>query len=323
MKNILVTGSSGFIGTNLMAFLLEQNNYNVLGIDLVVPKINSHTDFWKKNDIREKKSLLKIFSEFKPNIVIHLGAKTDLNGVNLNYYNANSDGVSNLIEVIAQVGSVERVIFASSMYVCVPGYKPNSNEDYKPHTIYGESKVLTEEIIKNSLLLDKNVWSIVRPTSIWGPWFGEPYKNFFDIVLSGKYMHMGTKACMKTYGYIDNTIFQLIKIINSPKEKIHKKGCYVGDYEPYHISDWADEIASYANLKIPKVPYTFFKALAFFGDLLKLAKIKFPMTTFRLKNMTTNNVHELSLIKEIAGNLPVSRIEGVKQTVDWIKKNNL
>ena len=38
--------------------------------------------------------------------------------------------------------------------------------------------------------------------------------------------------------------------------------------------------------------------------------------------MTTDNVHDLSLIEEIAPNLPVKRDEGVKRTVTWIKNNN-
>jgi nucleoside-diphosphate-sugar epimerase len=322
MNKILVTGSSGFIGTNLISYLMKDSKIMVLGVDLLPPKIDSHKKIWKKIDFRDKVSLLQVVDNFKPNIIIHLGAKTDLNGKSLKDYNSNSDGVSNLIEVIAKVGTIERTIFASSMYVCMPGYVPNSFEDYKPHTIYGESKVLSEKIIKNSPLLENYTWSIIRPTSIWGPWFGEPYKNFFDIVLSGKYMHMGSKACMKTYGYIDNTVFQIIKLLNSPKEKIHKKVFYLGDYENYDISEWADEIANYANLRIPKVPYVIFNLLAYIGDFLKLLKIKFPMTSFRLKNMTTNNVHDLSFIKEIVGDLPVSRIKGVKKTVNWIRKNN-
>jgi hypothetical protein len=44
------------------------------------------------------------------------------------------------------------------------------------------------------------------------------------------------------------------------------------------------------------------------------------MTSFRLHNMTTNNVHNLEPIKSIAPHLPVSRVEGTKVTLDWIHK---
>lgn len=42
------------------------------------------------------------------------------------------------------------------------------------------------------------------------------------------------------------------------------------------------------------------------------------MTSFRLKNMTTDNVHNLELIREIAPELPTSRQEGNKKTIEWI-----
>jgi hypothetical protein len=58
--------------------------------------------------------------------------------------------------------------------------------------------------------------------------------------------------------------------------------------------------------------------LGWLGDLLKSFGIAFPMTSFRLHNMTTDNVHDLSPIQEIAPNLPISRIEGTKRTLDWI-----
>ena len=60
---------------------------------------------------------------------------------------------------------------------------------------------------------------------------------------------------------------------------------------------------------------------AFFGDCLKLMKVKFPMTSFRLKNMTTNNFFDLSDIQKLAPHLPVSRSKGTKQTVDWMVEN--
>ena len=202
------------------------------------------------------------------------------------------------------------------MYVCEPGYVPKDFNDFTPHTIYGQSKVLTEKNIKD--WNPKYTWTIVRPTSIWGPYFDEPYNLFFKIVLSGKYFHMGSKACKKTYGYIDNFIYQLQSIITSDKELVNQKVFYLGDYEPYNITSWADEIAGTKNIRIHNIPYSVFVIAAFFGDCLKLVKIKFPMTSFRLKNMTTNNFFDLSEIKQLAPDLPVSRNTGTKQTVDWM-----
>ena len=51
-----------------------------------------------------------------------------------------------------------------------------NDNDFKPNTIYGNSKVKCEEVIKNSKNVNFTIL-IIRPTSIWGPWFGDPYKK--------------------------------------------------------------------------------------------------------------------------------------------------
>ena len=133
------------------------------------------------------------------------------------------------------------------------------------------------------------------------------------------YFHMGKRACKKTYGYVDNAIYQIMSIVNADAEKVNRKVFYIGDYKPYDITEWANEIAKEAGIWIPRIPYWCFKCAGWFGDLLKKFGIAFPMTSFRLHNMTTDNVHNLEPIKSIAPNLPVLRIEGTKRTLEWIK----
>ena len=316
MSKILVTGGSGFIGTNLIEHLSKDSQYEIQNIDIVKPKISVQDKYWVQVDLRNHDAVVAAVEAFAPDYVIHLGARTDLNGTSLQDYDANIGGVRNLLDAIEKVGSVKRAIFASSMYVCEPGYMPKDFEDYAPHTLYGESKVETEKIIKAA---DPNyTWSIIRPTSIWGPWFGEPYNRFFHIVLKRMYFHMGKRACKKTYGYVDNAIYQIMSILNADAEKVNRKVFYLGDYEPYDITEWANEIAKHAGIKIPNIPYFCFKLAGWFGDFLKLFGISFPMTSFRLHNMTTDNVHNLNPIKEIAPNLPVGREEGTVKTLEWI-----
>ena len=93
---------------------------------------------------------------------------------------------------------------------------------------------------------------------------------------------------------------------------------YLGDYESYDITEWANEIATCIGIKIPRIPYFLFVLAGWLGDVLKLFGIAFPMTSFRLKNMTTDNVHNLEPIREIAPELPTSRQEGNKKTIEWI-----
>lgn len=316
---IVITGGCGFIGTNLMEHLVHNQIDEILNIDIAEPKISTHKQYWKKCDICDKESLREILENFSPDYVIHLAARTDLNGKELKDYDANMTGVSNLLDVLEGIPNLKRAIFASSMYVCEPGYRPKGFEDYAPHTLYGESKVETEKRVKSRN--PDYTWSIIRPTSIWGPWFGEPYNKFFHIVLNRMYFHMGKRACRKTYGYIDNAIFQILSILKAPEEKVMRKVFYLGDYEPYDITEWADEIASCTNIKIPRIPYFFFVVAGWLGDLLKQLGIAFPMTSFRLHNMTTDNVLDLNPIQGIAPNLPVRRVDGTIRTLEWIKSN--
>lgn len=317
MEKILITGGSGFIGTNLINHFLNTKKYSILSIDINQPKIESHKYLWKQVDICDAILLKEIIKGFQPDYVIHLAARTDLRGKELKDYDANMEGVSNLLDALEEIPNLKRAIFASSMYVCEPGYMPKNFEDYAPHTLYGESKVETEKRIKKRN--PNYVWSIIRPTSIWGPWFGEPYDKFFRIVLNKMYFHMGKRACKKTYGYIDNAIYQIMSILQAPEEKVMRKVFYLGDYNPYDITEWADEIAKCVGIKIPNIPYFFFVMAGWFGDFLKHLGITFPMTSFRLKNMTTNNIHNLNPIKGIAPNLPTSRQEGNIHTITWIQ----
>ena len=119
-----------------------------MSLDLVKPKIETQTKYWNQIDLRRHDDVVSAVESFAPDYVIHLGARTDLNGTSLQDYDANIGGVRNLLDAIEKVGSVKRAIFASSMYVCEPGYMPKDFEDYAPHTLYGESKVETEKIIK-------------------------------------------------------------------------------------------------------------------------------------------------------------------------------
>ena len=78
MKKVLISGGSGFIGTNLIEFLDRKNIVQLLSIDKKEPKINRHRSFWKQVDLCDKDTLKKTILDFQPNYVIHLAARTDL-----------------------------------------------------------------------------------------------------------------------------------------------------------------------------------------------------------------------------------------------------
>ena len=316
MYKVLITGGSGFIGTNLLLFLIEK--YEILNIDIRESKLTEIQKYTSIVDITNYENFRNVVIGFSPDYIIHLAARTDLNGKFIYDYSANTVGVSNLMKIIHELPKLKKLIVTSSMLVCHTGYYPKNQFDYAPNTLYGESKVETEKIVwDNKPQCD---WAIIRPTSIWGPWFGVPYRNFFDMVISRKYFHIGRKSCTKTYGYVGNAVYQIEQILFHETLNEDQKVFYIGDNPPTNIEIWANEIAAELNFDIKRVPFWMLKIAAYFGDLLKLFNITFPMTSFRLKNMTTDNTIDLSETYKIAPNPPCSRIDGIKATLQWLKK---
>ena len=85
MKKIIVTGGSGFIGTNLIQFF-ENLNFEIYNYDIRPPQNKNHLKYWRKIDIMDFNSLSSNIYTIDPNYVIHLAARTDLNGLNLMEY---------------------------------------------------------------------------------------------------------------------------------------------------------------------------------------------------------------------------------------------
>ena len=319
MSRIIVTGGSGFIGTNVVQYYLGKG-YNVLSIDKVQPKTQSHNNIIRQADINDEKKIDVLFADFNPDYIIHLAARTDLDGKTIEDYSANTIGVKNVLKAASKCPNLRKILITSSMLVCHTGYYPKDQFDYAPTTLYGKSKVKTEEIVwANKPKCD---WAILRPTSIWGPWFGVPYRNFFDMVKAKRYFHIGHKSCTKTYGYVGNAVYQINELLMNDTRDERNKVFYIGDEPPIFIEEWANEIAEELGFKIPRMPFPLLKCAGWLGDFLKLFGIHFPMTSFRLKNMTTDNIIDLKNTYAIAPHPPYSRLEGVHETLRWMDEIN-
>lgn len=315
---VLITGSSGFIGTNL-SLELKRQGQEILGIDIRPQPPLLNTPF-HQCDVLDAKGLKQIFSQFAPEYVIHLAARTDLDEKkDIGKYAVNIQGVENLIEAISSCKSIKRCLFTSSQLVCKIGHVPSSFEEYCPNTLYGESKVLTEKIVKRNNGGGVE-WCLLRPTTIWGP-HENHYLRFFEMVKSGKYFHIGPKALKKSYGFIGNAVYQYIKLLTSPAAQTNQKTLYIADYHPISLPEWADEFQRL--LKAPKIrilPVPLAKAMALMGDLLPYLGIgSFPLTSFRLNNILTEYVFDLSSTEGLCGPVPFSMQDGVKLTVEWLR----
>ena len=148
-----------------------------------------------------------------------------------------------------------------------------------------------------------------------------PYLKFFELISQGRYFHIGNSKVYKTYGYIENTCFQLYKLITASKDQIEEKVFYLGDSKKYIIREWAEEIAKISkSKKIKTIPSFIVLLVAIFGSIMKKFRVDFPITIFRYKNMTKNNQIDLKKIKTLYKKLPYSRIEGIKSTINWLRK---
>jgi len=322
-ERVLVTGGSGFIGVNLVADLLS-SGCEVLNIDIVEPRCSLHRAIWRKVDLRSRENVFAIVKEFAPTQIYHLGARTDLDSNEVDDYSANITGTTNLIDACVKAGSAKRVIFASSRLVCKIGYQPKSDDDYCPTTAYGESKVFGEKIVHAYGVLPFD-WVIVRPTSIWGPWFDIPYRLFFDHVRARKYVHPRNMEIRKSFGFVGNTVFQLRKLMDAPSSVITNKTFYLGDYDPIEVGAFAKKIAYECAIKPPiSVPLWMLSLMAKLGDILvKLGYKNAPLTSFRLENLKTEMIHDFSELSMITGPLPYTIDDGVRLTVNWINNKSV
>jgi len=162
---ILVTGGSGFIGTNLINKLVG-SGHEVVSIDVREPRLKTHLPLWRKISLLDLDAMSQLVVEFQPDYVVHAAARTDLKGKTSEDYVVNTTGTSNLIAALDAAASIKRVVFMSSMLVCRNGYTPTSNVEYCPDTIYGKSKVEMEILIRKRMDLARREYVIVRPTSV-------------------------------------------------------------------------------------------------------------------------------------------------------------
>lgn len=325
VSRILITGGSGFIGTNLVEHF-STAGHEVLNLDIQKPRNPAAKGEFKYLDILDRPTLIHEVNSFDPEHIVHLAARTDLEGKSVSEYAPNTEGVSNVVAAARAARSLKRALFASSMFVCNMGYVPQREDDYCPHTVYGKSKVIGEQIVRREAG-DAFSWALFRPTSIWGPWFKIPYITFFHIVRKGLYFHPQGYSIRRSYGFVLNVIHQLGQLLAyEDSAAIHGRVFYVADCPPTDPFHWAQAIAScFGSHKIHQVPVNAMWAGAKAGDLLRrLGLVAYPpLFTSRLNNLLTSAVFDLTPIKEISGEQPYSLEEGVALTVEWMQRYDL
>lgn len=312
---LLVTGGSGFIGTNLMAFYI-QKGIPLINLDWNPPLDPGQNGFWKEVDIMEMDALRQAFKEFDPTHVVHLAARTDTDEkIDVDAYRQNHQGTRILLEVVREYPSIEHIIVTSTQFVCEAGYQPKHDQDYKPFTIYGESKRLTEKVTREADL--KCAWTLIRPTTIWGPWSLRYRDVMFKVMRKGLYFHPGKGKVIRSYGYVGNVVWQIDRMLHAPREKVDGKVFYVGD-RPIDLKVWVEAVSKELIGKpVRYIPTGLIKLIAIGGDVLKTFRIPFPITSGRFKSMTSDYITPMDRTIEAFGEAPYTMEAGVTEMVRW------
>lgn len=224
MKNVLITGVAGLIGSRMADWILEhRSDYNVVGVDDLsggyIENVNDHVSF---HQLDCKSSELKdLFESYRPEIVYHFAAYA-AEGLspfirNFNYQN-NLISTSNIINECIR-HNVNRLVFTSSMAVYGNG-NPPFDESHTPEPIdpYGIAKYACEMDIRVAGEQHGLDWCIIRPHNVYGVkqniW--DSYRNVLGIwmtqYINGEPMSIfGDGEQKRAFSFVDDCLEPLWK----------------------------------------------------------------------------------------------------------------
>jgi nucleoside-diphosphate-sugar epimerase len=313
---VFVTGSSGLIGKWAAERLIAEG-HEFAGYDKRPSPYEHLAESCVVGDILDEAALRDALERFAPEAVIHLAARCDLDGKTLTDYDDNVAGVRNVCNAVRATSSVRRAVYTSSQLVCRVGHIPANDREYCPDTVYGRSKVRTEEIVREE---DGGgvTWCIARPTTVWGPYMGDHYKSLLRYIRQGRYFHSGSGRLLKSYGYAENVAYQYCRLIEAPTADVGGKVFYVADYAPLSLREYVDRLADALGVRRPPtLPLPLARALAATGDVLNALGVRFPYNRFRLRNIRTEYVFDLEPTRRVCGELPRSFSQGIEATARW------
>ena len=163
MKNVIVTGGLGFIGSNLIKILLKKKYY-VINLDKVSYSSNFYNvkDFSKnrnykfiKVDINNKNKLIQIFKKYRPRVIFNLAAETHVDRsieAPNEFIKSNIIGVFNLLEVFREFTKKNRKtklihISTDEVYGDVLKGRSKETDPYKPSSPYAASKASSDHLV--------------------------------------------------------------------------------------------------------------------------------------------------------------------------------
>lgn len=271
-KTILITGSAGFIGSNLVLELLKtQSPINIIGIDNMNDYYDVNIKKWRlseidkvvaehseskytfiKGDISNRVTIDEIFATYNPDIVVNLAAQAGVRYSITNpdsYIQSNIIGFYNILEACRHSydnheKGVEHLVYASSSSVYGSNPKiPYSTDDKvdNPVSLYAATKK-SNELMAHSYSKLYNIPSTgLRFFTVYGP-AGRPdmaYFGFTNKLLKGETIQIFNYGnCKRDFTYIDDIIEGVKRVMQGAPEKVNgDDGLPIPPYAVYNIGN--------------------------------------------------------------------------------------
>ena len=271
-KTILVTGSAGFIGSNLVLELLRtQSSVTIIGLDNVNDYYDVSIKEWRlneidkcahkhvdstyrfyKGDLADKALVEEIFAEHKPDIVVNLAAQAGVRYSITNpdaYIQSNLIGFYNILEACRHSydggnKGVEHLVYASSSSVYGTNKKvPYSTDDKvdNPVSLYAATKK-SNELMAHAYSKLYNIPSTgLRFFTVYGP-AGRPdmaYFGFTNKLLKGETIQIFNYGnCKRDFTYVNDIVEGVKRVMQgAPEKKTGEDGLPIPPYAIYNIGN--------------------------------------------------------------------------------------
>lgn len=311
-QSVLITGVSGFIGTNLKGYLQSKGKYCISGTTRdrrLHTKLQQEICHLYSND-----EILNNHKEY--DVYVHLAGKAHaLKNVSDReaFFEANFNLTQRFFDHFVQDKRARKFIFVSTTMVLTDSSQDILDESYKPNpaTPYGESKLMAEEYIRRHCPSDKMVY-ILRPCMVHGPGNKGNLNMLYDYISKGIPYPFGAFNNKRNYVSIENLCFVIREILDREVDS----GTYlIADDEPTYTIELVQMIAetSGVNVRIWAIPPILLKLLAKIGNITPL-----PLNEERLKKLTQDYLVDNSKIKHAIGRgLPISTKDGLERTLRY------
>ena len=259
-KKVFITGSSGFIGSNLAKRILTtEPDTKVIGLDNMneyydvrikearlaeLQKFENYT--FIKGNLADKTLINSIFEQYHPDIVVNLGAQAGVRYSITNpdaYIESNMIGFYNILEACRHY-PVEHLVYASSSSVYGSNKKvPYSTEDKvdNPVSLYAATKK-SNELMAHAYSKLYNIPSTgLRFFTVYGP-AGRPdmaYFGFTNKLVNGETIKIFNYGnCKREFTYVDDIVEGVVRVMKKPPEKKNgEDGLPIPPYAIYNIGN--------------------------------------------------------------------------------------